>query len=143
MDNKLNTYLKRYTQECTVSDRSLYYKFCSGVVLRVSDHYSANSDGIFSIIVTNNNPEQYILVRRSTGESKILSYEEVKRFIKALSIVQNALIDTCQVLNKVKDKIEQEQNKPPVPEGHIALSDLTPGQVQQVRLWYKQKGKKI
>ena len=137
MDDKLTKFLTRYTVDCTITDRSLYYKFSSGVVLRVSDHYAANSDGIFSVIVPKNS-EQYILTRRSTGESKILSYEEIKKFIKALSIVQEALLDTCVALDNIKDK-----QKTLVPKGSIALSDLTPGQLKQVQLWYKQKGIKL
>lgn len=135
MNDKLTKFLTRYTVDCTITGRSLYYKFSSGIVLRVSDHYAANSDGIFSIIIPKTGTG-YILVRRSTGESKIMTYDEVKKFVKALSIVQEALADTCKAL----DNLFSSKN---IPVGYFSLDDLTPGQLQQVRLWYKQKGKKI
>ena len=95
--DKLHKYAQKYCDgEIVVSTlgNSYYYHFNNGkFVLRISDHIGRNSDGKVSIIIDKNG---YMLHNHSTGSVYIETYENIKAFIKSLSVMSamNVQFDT-------------------------------------------------
>lgn len=95
--DKLHKYAKKYCDgEIVISTlgNSYYYHFNNGkFILRISDHIGRNSDGKVSIIIDKNG---YLLHNHSTGAVYIETYENIKTFIKSLSVMSamNVKFDT-------------------------------------------------
>lgn len=95
--DKLHKYAQKYCDgEIVISTlgNSYYYHFNNGkFVLRISDHIGRNSDGKVSIIIDKNG---YLLHNHSTGAVYIETYENIKAFIKSLSVMSamNVKFDT-------------------------------------------------
>ena len=95
--DKLHKYAQKYCDgEIVISTlgNSYYYHFNNGkFVLRISDHIGRNSDGKVSIIIDKNG---YMLHNHSTGAVYIETYENIKAFIKSLSVMSamNVKFDT-------------------------------------------------
>jgi hypothetical protein len=85
--DKLHKYAKKYCNgDVVVSTlgNSYYYHFNNGkFVLRISDHIGRNSDGKVSIIIDKNG---YLLHNHNTGSVYIETYENIKAFIRSLSV---------------------------------------------------------
>lgn len=130
--HKLVRYIKQYAEECTISDRSLYFKFTDKLSIRVSDHYATSSTGTYSIIVPVNNAkcDMYVLVRKCMGTSKICTYDEVKAFIKMIQF-------TKEFVPEITTMVEPANGT-----GILKLEDLTPKQLGQVKNWLKQRNSK-
>lgn len=95
--DKLHKYAQKYCDgEIIISTlgNSYYYHFNNGkFILRISDHIGKNSDGKVSIIIDKNG---YMLHNHSTGAVYIENYENIKAFIKSLSVMSamNVKFDT-------------------------------------------------
>ena len=95
--DKLHKYAQKYCDgEIVISTlgNSYYYHFNNGkFILRISDHIGRNSDGKVSIIIDKNG---YMLHNHSTGAVYIETYENIKAFIKSLSVMSamNVQFDT-------------------------------------------------
>ena len=95
--DKLHKYAQKYCDgEIVISTlgNSYYYHFNNGkFILRISDHIGRNSDGKVSIIIDKNG---YLLHNHSTGAVYIETYENIKAFIKSLSVMSamNVKFDT-------------------------------------------------
>lgn len=98
--DKLHKYAKKYCSgEIIVSTigNSYYYHFNNGkFILRISDHIGKNSDGKVSIIIDKNG---YMLHNHSTGSVYIETYENIKAFIRSLSVMSSMNIQ-FDVTNK-------------------------------------------
>ena len=121
--DKLHKYAQKYCDgEIVISTfgNSYYYHFNNGkFVLRISDHIGRNSDGKVSIIIDKNG---YMLHNHSTGAVYIETYENIKAFIKSLSVMSamNVKFDTTNKseigelkneTNSLKQKIESLSKK--------------------------------
>ena len=110
--NKLHQYAKKYCDgEIVVSTlgNSYYYHFNNGkFILRISDHIGKNSDGKVSIIIDKNG---YMLHNHSTGAVYIETYENIKAFIKSLSVMSamNVKFDTTNKseIGELKNEINK------------------------------------
>ena len=76
--NKVDKYLKRFTNDIEYSARSRYYKLPCGIV-RVSDHIGRNSNAMLSIIITDD--DEYVLHEHSNGKLKPITYKNLKKLI--------------------------------------------------------------
>lgn len=110
--DKLHKYAQKYCDgEIVISTlgNSYYYHFNNGkFILRISDHIGKNSDGKVSIIIDKNG---YMLHNHSTGAVYIETYENIKAFIKSLSVMSamNVKFDTT---NKAEiGELKNEINK--------------------------------
>lgn len=92
--DKIDKYIAKFATRTEVSNsgRSRYYQVCNKII-RVSDHIGNTSDGCYHIIVK---PNGYIIHHPATGTVNIVSYEELKEFIRVFQLFP--FIDTtCQV----------------------------------------------
>lgn len=84
--DRVHRYAKKYCDGKIVdaqTSKSKYYHFNSGkFILRISDHIGKNSSGNVSIIIDKNG---YMLHNHSTGAIQIITWEEIKKFIRALA----------------------------------------------------------
>lgn len=110
--DKLHKYAQKYCDgEIVISTlgNSYYYHFNNGkFVLRISDHIGRNSDGKVSIIIDKNG---YLLHNHSTGAVYIETYENIKAFIKSLSVMSamNVKFDTTNKseIGELKNEINK------------------------------------
>lgn len=110
--DKLHKYAQKYCDgEIIISTlgNSYYYHFNNGkFVLRISDHIGRNSDGKVSIIIDKNG---YLLHNHSTGAVYIETYENIKAFIKSLSVMSamNVKFDTTNKseIGELKNEINK------------------------------------
>lgn len=84
--DRVHRYAKKYCDGKIVdaqTSESKYYHFNSGkFILRISNHVGRNSSGNVSIIIDKNG---YMLHNHSTGAIQIITWEEIKKFIRALA----------------------------------------------------------
>lgn len=84
--DRVHRYAKKYCDGKIVeaqTSESKYYHFNSGkFILRISNHIGKNSDGNVSIIIDKNG---YMLHNHPTGSIQIITWEEIKKFIRALA----------------------------------------------------------
>lgn len=84
--DRVHIYAKKYCDGKIVDSKnseSKYYHFNSGkFILRISNHIGKNSSGNVSIIIDKNG---YMLHNHPTGSIQIITWEEIKTFIKALA----------------------------------------------------------
>ena len=121
--DKLHKYAKKYCNgDVVVSTlgNSYYYHFNNGkFVLRISDHIGRNSDGKVSIIIDKNG---YLLHNHNTGSVYIETYENIKAFIRSLSVFSevNVKMETSNKseigelkneTNSLKQKVESLSKK--------------------------------
>lgn len=110
--DKLHKYAQKYCDgEIVISTlgNSYYYHFNNGkFILRISDHIGKNSDGKVSIIIDKNG---YLLHNHSTGAVYIETYENIKAFIKSLSVMSsmNVKFDTTNKseIGELKNEINK------------------------------------
>lgn len=110
--DKLHKYAQKYCDgEIIISTlgNSYYYHFNNGkFILRISDHIGRNSDGKVSIIIDKNG---YMLHNHSTGSVYIETYENIKSFIKSLSVMSamNVKFDTTNKseIGELKNEINK------------------------------------
>lgn len=87
--DKIHKYAEKYCDEVKISTQgnSYYYHFNGGkFILRISDHVGRNSDGKVSIIIDKNG---YLFHNHNTGAIYIETYENLKTFIKSISVLSN------------------------------------------------------
>ena len=121
--DKLHKYAQKYCDgEIVISTlgNSYYYHFNNGkFVLRISDHIGRNSDGKVSIIIDKNG---YLLHNHNTGSVYIETYENIKAFIRSLSVFSevNVKMETSNKseigelkneTNSLKQKVESLSKK--------------------------------
>jgi hypothetical protein len=107
--DKIHKYAQRYCDEVKISDQgnSYYYHFNNGkLILRISDHIGRNSDGKVSIIIDENG---YLLHNHNTGAVYVETYENLKDFIKSLSILSNVNVKFDMSLSE-NSNLRQEVN---------------------------------
>lgn len=84
--DRVHRYAKKYCDGKIVdaqTSESKYYHFNSGkFILRISNHIGKNSSGNVSIIIDKNG---YMLHNHSTGAIQIITWEEIKTFIRAIA----------------------------------------------------------
>lgn len=84
--DRVHRYAKKYCDGKIVdaqTSESKYYHFNSGkFILRISNHIGKNSDGNVSIIIDKNG---YMLHNHPTGSIQIITWEEIKKFIRAVA----------------------------------------------------------
>ena len=84
--DKVHRYAKKYCDGKIIDSQnseSKYYHFNSGkFILRISNHIGKNSDGNVSIIIDKNG---YMLHNHPTGAIQIITWDEIKTFIRALA----------------------------------------------------------
>lgn len=114
--HKLDKYLQKLTKDYVISVKSRYYKF-NNTILRVSDHIGKNSEGNYSIIISN---ENYILHNHKNGLLSVISYEECLCLIKSINILSD-LIETQENLFWEKEQIHVAQPKNIVTEEKVAV----------------------
>lgn len=110
--DKLHKYAQKYCDGEIVTStlgNSHYYHFNNGkFILRISDHIGKNSDGKVSIIIDKNG---YMLHNHSTGSVYIETYENIKAFIKSLSVM-SAMNVKFETANKTEiGELKNEINK--------------------------------
>ena len=114
--DKLHKYAQKYCDgEIVISTlgNSYYYHFNNGkFILRISDHIGRNSDGKVSIIIDKNG---YMLHNHSTGSVYIETYENIKAFIKSLSVMSamNVKFDTTNKaeIGELKNEVDTLKQK--------------------------------
>lgn len=114
--DKLHKYAQKYCDgEIIISTlgNSYYYHFNNGkFILRISDHIGRNSDGKVSIIIDKNG---YMLHNHSTGAVYIETYENIKAFIKSLSVMSamNVKFDTTNKseIGELKNEVDTLKQK--------------------------------
>lgn len=81
--DKLDKWLKKISCRTVMSQssESRYYVIGS-TIIRVSGHIANNSDGNFTIIIDRNN--NYLLYNSTSKSIHVISYNEVKLFIKSI-----------------------------------------------------------
>lgn len=88
--DRVHRYAKKYCDGKIVDSQnseSKYYHFNSGkFILRISNHIGKNSSGNVSIIIDKNG---YMLHNHSTGAIQIITWEEIKTFIRALATLSS------------------------------------------------------
>jgi hypothetical protein len=84
--DRVHRYAKKYCDGKIVdaqTSESKYYHFNGGkFILRISNHVGRNSSGNVSIIIDKNG---YMLHNHSTGAIQIITWEEIKKFIRAIA----------------------------------------------------------
>lgn len=84
--DRVHRYARKYCDGKIVDSQnseSKYYHFNSGkFILRISNHIGKNSSGNVSIIIDKNG---YMLHNHSTGAIQIITWEEIKTFIRAIA----------------------------------------------------------
>ena len=82
--DKVDKYLLKFTDDVAFSkaSNSRYYRIF-GKVLRVSDHIGNTSDGVYHIIIK---PNGYLLHHTPTGTINIVTYEQIKEFIRVFQL---------------------------------------------------------
>ena len=114
--DKLHKYAQKYCDgEVIVSTNgnSYYYHFNNGkLILRISDHIGRNSDGKVSIIIDKNG---YLLHNHNTGSVYIETYENIKEFIRSLSVFSkvNMKMETSNKseIGELKNKVHTLQQQ--------------------------------
>jgi hypothetical protein len=106
--DKLNKYLhkivKQYNGKVIYSQRSTYYHI-GGRIIRVSDHIGKSSDGSISFIYDAGCSDRFIIHAKASGYVSIATYEDVKKVIKAFTILP-ALIGILETAPQApKDEI--------------------------------------
>lgn len=124
--DKLNKYLYKITKQhngkIVYSQRSTYYHI-GGRIIRVSDHIGKSSDGSISFIYDAACSDKFIIYAKASGYVSVASYENVKKIIKAFSIMP-ALIGILETAsNAPKDEIINKQtiNKPTINKSEPSL----------------------
>lgn len=81
--DKLDKYLRKVSHSVTQSSisESRYYTI-GNTIIRVSSHIGRHSDGDFTIIIDRNN--NYLLYNAKSQSVHLVSYSEVKLFIKSI-----------------------------------------------------------
>lgn len=103
VNTKIDKYIRKYCDKVTIAERSVYYNF-GKFVIRVSDHIGKNSDGTTSIVVDKNN--NYILHDHKYNTILVISYNEVKTIIKAMSIYNSIFsLYPNNELDKVNERL--------------------------------------
>ena len=82
--DKVDRYIAKFAESVEFSSvsASRYYKLY-GKVIRVSDHIGNTSDGIYHIIIK---PNGYLIHHPVSGTINIVTYEQVKEFIRVFSL---------------------------------------------------------
>ena len=80
--DKVDKYLQKACDQYVESTRSIYYRL-GGKIIRVSDHIGTTSDGTYHIIVK---PNGYLIHHPQTGTINIVTYEQVKEFIRVFRL---------------------------------------------------------
>lgn len=82
--DKVDKYIAKFADSVEFSSvsASRYYKV-GGKILRVSDHIGNTSDGLYHIIVK---PNGYLIHHPSSGTINIVTYEQVKEFIRVFTL---------------------------------------------------------
>jgi len=106
--DKLNKYLhkivKLHNGKVIYSQRSTYYHI-GGRIIRVSDHIGKSSDGSISFIYDAGCSDKFIIYAKASGYVSVATYEDVKKIIKAFSLMP-ALIGILETApNVTKDEI--------------------------------------
>ena len=122
-NEKIDKYLRKFASSVTESERSRYYRINSRVI-RVSDHIAPNSSGVYHIILTG---DQYVLHYPQTGYIRVLSYEQIKNFIRNLPLLQSP---------GVKERLAQENETGQTILG-VPVRYFTPGQLNVISLTAK------
>lgn len=135
------------------SKRSNYYSF-NGHILRISDHIGLTSDGVISIILTDND-NQYVVHKHSNGMLKIMDYEDVKKFVKAFSILSDIFVNSeglkfigmKQQVHELTQEIEEMKKKTEKSVKYNTIlgyptSQFTQGQLTQIKQYIQQNTKK-
>ena len=114
--DRVHRYAKKYCDGKIVdaqTSESKYYHFNSGkFILRISNHIGKNSDGNVSIIIDKNG---YMLHNHPTGSIQIITWEEIKKFIRALATLSgiNISMNITSDIEKglLKQKADQLANQ--------------------------------
>lgn len=82
--DKIDKYIAKFADrvEFSATSRSRYYSM-SGRIIRISDHIGNTSDGMYHIIVK---PNGYLIHHPNSGTVNIVSYEQVKEFVRVFML---------------------------------------------------------
>ena len=115
--DKIDRYLSRLCDDRVDSERSSYYRM-GGKTIRVSDHIGNTSDGTYHIIVK---PNGYLIHHPQTGTVNIVSYGQVKEFVRVFRLFPFADV-TGEKQAMGNDRILG-----------VHVSKFTPGQLSVIR----------
>ena len=132
---KIDTYLKRFATDINVSNRSRYYKLGTNLVIRVSDHFAVNSTGTYGFILTRDE-DSLIFYRRTTGQCSVLTYREAQEMIRSLTRLPELNIGLEDNRNNAEGIVIGSDVIT------IRKSELTKGQVNQIRTYQQQNARK-
>ena len=122
VEKYLDRLVKKYNGKLVESSLSRYYTLF-GRVIRVSNHYASNSSGKYSIIVNNINPDYYVVANTNNGRQIVLSYNQLKDYIK--NEIYNYNLGVAETFSTENEEIV-------VDFLHQVLSE---NQIKQLRNW--------
>ena len=145
--HKIHKYLKNKCDEMLSAKRSNYYRFGSNII-RLSDHIGRNSSGSHSIIIDRRGG--YMIHTHSNGNIVLMNYEEVKRFISTLALIQDIAPQTQnawenEIINKqelkdVKEKIKKISDLEQQLEMAKKVNVGNANSIHNYRLWFEEHG---
>ena len=147
--HKVHKYLKTKCDEMLSAKRSNYYRFGSNII-RLSDHIGRNSSGSHSIIIDRRGG--YMVHTHSNGNIVLMNYEEIKRFISTLALIQDIApqgqntweSEMChkEELKEVREKIKKIADL----EHQLDVAKKTnignANSIHNYRLWFEENGLK-
>ena len=106
--DKVDKYIMKFADavEFSAISVSRYYKVC-GKILRVSDHIGNTSDGVYHIIVK---PNGYLIHHPNSGTVNIVTYEQVKEFIRVFTLFPVQLGPTFDKVSTNERLVSDEEN---------------------------------
>lgn len=133
---KVIAYIKRQGGifiSCSSDGRSQYYEL-DNKVIRVSDHIGTNSKCFYSIICLN---KGYLFWNYQTGAVNIVSYEDIKCFIRNIKILNTNDLSS-EKINELQELIEKMNNYDEARILGVEASKFTTNQLTQIESFVKQ-----
>ena len=145
--DKVDKYIMKFATDVEFSavSKSRYYKVC-GKIIRVSDHIGNTSDGVYHIIVK---PNGYLIHHPNTGTVNIVTYEQVKEFIRVFQLFPVQLGPISDKLTTNERLVSDEENMTNLEKADYILgvhkNQFSSGQLQGIRVMVdkvvRQRGK--
>lgn len=126
---KVIKYIKYCGGKLVSENENSHYYLLDTKVIRVSNHIGQNSSGNIQIICSKHG---YLLYNKTTGAIDVMSYEDLKCFIRNAHLL-SAMDVNCDKSQTLVDNYTG---------GDFKRSDFTPAQLSQIESFIKMNKKK-
>ena len=126
--NKVVNYIKYCGGTLVDNSNDSHYYLLDNKIIRVSNHIGLNSSGNIQIICGKHG---YFLYNKTTGAIDVISYEDLKCFIRNAHLL-SAMSVNCDGSQNLYDKYTQDSFK---------RSDFTDKQIKQIESFIKENYK--